>query len=168
LAAAQSELFEGNISGAIRSARAGVTQGYENPALLAVLGESLIRSGIAPGQPELTEAQTALEKAVTLRPSDPASQIALGSLYLTAGRVDDAIAHLEVARQLDPDNPSVYARLANAYRRSGNQKMAQEARDTLEKLNREQADRIRSAPGDRKLGYASRAPVEGKTVLPHP
>jgi predicted Zn-dependent protease len=168
LAAAQSELFEGNISGAIRSARAGVTQGYENPALLAVLGETLIRSGIAPGQPEFTEAQTALQKAVTLRPNDPTSRIALGSLYLTDGRLDEAIAHFEIARPLDPDNPSVYARLASAYQRHGDQKKAQEARETLEKLNREQADRIRSAPGDRKLGYASRAATEEKIVLPHP
>jgi predicted Zn-dependent protease len=168
LATAQKKLFEGNISDAIRSARTGVMKGYENPALLAVLGEALIRSGAASGQPEFTEAQTSLEKAVTHRPNDPASQIALGSLYLAAGRVDDAIAHLEIARQFDPDNPSVYARLANAYQRQGDQKGAQEARDILEKLNREQAERIRSAPGDRKLGYASQGVAKEETVQPHP
>jgi predicted Zn-dependent protease len=167
LAAAQKDLFEGNVSSAIRSARSGVTQGYENPALLAVLGEALIRSGVAPGQPEFTEAQTALEKAVAQRPNDPASQIALGSLYLNAGRIDDAIIHLEIARQLDPDNPSVCAKLANAYQRHGDQKRAQEALDLLEKLNREQADRIRTAPGDRKLGYASREAPEERIAQPH-
>jgi predicted Zn-dependent protease len=168
MAAAQRELFEGDILGAIGSARDGVKQGYENPALLTVLGEALIRSGVTPGQSEFAEAQTALEKAVTQRPNDPASQIALGSLYLTAGRLDDAITHLEMARQLEPGKSSVYAGLARAYQRQGDQQQAQEALAILEGLNREQADRIRSAPGDRKLGYAGRAATEEETVQPHP
>jgi predicted Zn-dependent protease len=168
MAAAQKELFEGDILGAIRSARDGVKQGYGNPALLTVLGESLIRSGVTPGQSEFAEAQTALEKAVTQRPNDPATQIALGSLYLTAGRLDDAITHLEMARLLEPGKASVYARLARAYQRHGDQQQAQEALAILERLNREQADHIRSAPGDRKLGYAGRAAPEKETVPPHP
>jgi predicted Zn-dependent protease len=168
MAAAQRKLFEGDILGAIGSARDGVKQGYENPALLTVLGEALIRSGVTPGQSEFAEAQTALEKAVTQRPNDPASQIALGSLYLTAGRLDDAITHLEMARQLEPGKSSVYAGLARAYQRQGDQQQAQEALAILEGLNREQADRIRSAPGDRKLGYAGRAATEEETVQPHP
>ena len=168
MAAAQKELFEGDIPEAIRWAREGVKQGYENPALLTILGEALIRSGVTPGQSEFAEAQTALEKAVTQRPNDPASQIALGSLYLTAGRLDDAITHLEIARQLEPGKSSVYALLARAYRRQGNQQQAQGALNILEGLNREQADHIRSAPGDRKLGYAGRATTEEETVQPHP
>jgi len=168
MAAAQKELFEGDIPEAIRWAREGVKQGYENPALLTILGEALIRSGVTPGQSEFAEAQTALEKAVTQRPNDPASQIALGSLYLTAGRIDDAITHLEIARQLEPGKSSVYALLARAYRRQGNQQQAQGALNILEGLNREQADHIRSAPGDRKLGYAGRATTEEETVQPHP
>jgi predicted Zn-dependent protease len=168
MAAAQKELFEGDIPEAIRWAREGVKQGYENPALLTILGEALIRSGVTPGQSEFAEAQTALEKAVTQRPNDPASQIALGSLYLTAGRLDDAITHLEIARQLEPGKSSVYAPLARAYRRQGNQQQAQGALNILEGLNREQADHIRSAPGDRKLGYAGRATTEEETVQPHP
>ena len=168
MAAAQKELFEGDIPEAIRWAREGVKQGYENPALLTILGEALIRSGVTPGQSEFAEAQTALEKAVTQRPNDPASQIALGSLYLTAGRLDDAITHLEIARQLEPGKSSVYAPLARAYRRQGNQQQAQGALNILEGLNREQADNIRSAPGDRKLGYAGRATTEEETVQPHP
>src|ERR1035438_7875064 len=168
MAAAQKELFEGDIPEAIRWAREGVKQGYENPALLTILGEALIRSGVTPGQSEFSEAQTALEKAVTQRPNDPASQIALGSLYLTAGRLDDAITHLEMARQLEPGKSSVYALLARAYRRQGNQQQAQGALNILEGLNREQADHIRSAPGDRKLGYAGRATTEEETVQPHP
>lgn len=168
LAAAQQALFEGEIRGAIRTAREGVKQGYENPALLTVLGEALIRSGVSAGQPEFAEAQTALERAVTQRPNDPASQIALGSLYLTAGRLEDAIVHLKMARQLEPGKPSVYANLAKAYQRHGDAQQAQDALAALEKLNREQADRIGSAPGDRKLGYSGRGATEEETAQPHP
>jgi predicted Zn-dependent protease len=168
LAAAQQKLFAGEIPDAIRSARDGVNQGYGNPALLTVLGQALIRSGVSPGQAEFAEAQTALEKAVAQRPNDPASQIALGTLCLTAGHLEDAISHLEMARQFEPGNSSVYAMLAKAYQRHGDHQRAQEALAILEGLNREQADRIRSAPGERRLGYAGRGAAEQETVPPHP
>lgn len=167
LAAAHEALFEADISGAIGAAREGVKQGYENPALLTVLGEALIRSGVSPGQPEFAEAQTALEKAVTQRPNDPASQIALGGVYLTAGFLQDAITHLETARQLEPGNQSVYANLAKAYQRRGDIQQAQDALATLQKLNQAQADRISSAPGDRRMGYAGQH-LSDEAVPPHP
>jgi predicted Zn-dependent protease len=167
LAAAQQELFAGEILGAIRFAREGVKEGYENPALLTVLGEALIRSGVSPGQPEFAEAQSALERAVLQRPNDAASQIALGSLYLTAGRLEDAILHLKIARQLEPAKPSVYANLAKAFQRHGDAQSAQEALAALEKLNRDQADQIGSTPGDRKLGYSGRGATEAEIPEPH-
>ena len=167
MAAAQQALLEGDLPDAIRSAREGVKKGYENPALLTVLGEALIRSGASPGQPEFEEAQTALERAVAQTPNDPASQIALGSLYLTAGRLDDAIIHLKIARQLEPGRPSVYANLAKAYQRHGDSQSAQEAFATLEKLNQDQADRIGSAPGERKLGYAGPGAADQEAPQPH-
>jgi predicted Zn-dependent protease len=167
LASAHEELFEGDIPAAIGSAREGVKRGYENHALLTVLGEALLRSGVSPGQREFAEAQAALEKAVTELPNDPSAQIALGSLYLMAGRLDDAIAHLEKARRLDPSKPSVYTSLARAYQRHGDIQHAQDALAALEKLNREQAERIGSTPGDRKLGYAGGV-AEGEPATPHP
>jgi predicted Zn-dependent protease len=168
LATAQNDMFAGEVNGAIRSAREGVKQGYENPALLTILGEALIRSGVSPDQLEFREARAALEKAVMQRPNDPASQIALGNLYLAVGRLEDAIAHLEIARQFEPGNSSVYANLAKAYQRHGDVQLAQQALATLEKFNQEQADRIRSAPGDRKLSYAGRRVTQEETAQPHP
>jgi tetratricopeptide (TPR) repeat protein len=168
LALAHEDLYEGNIPDAIRTAREGVGKGYESHALLTMLGESLIRSGIGPGQPEFAEAQTDLEKAVAGQPNDPTSQIALGSLYLVAGRLEDAITHLEKARQLEPDQPAVYANLAKAYQRRGDTKQAEGALAALEKLNQEQANRIGAAPGDRKAGYAGRALPEETSATSHP
>jgi len=165
LAAAHRELLEGDIPSAIRAAREGVNRGYENPALLTILGEALIRSGVSPGQPEFAEAETALEKAVTQRSNDPASQLALGRIYLMNGHIGDAIAHLETARQLEAGNQSVYANLAKAYQRHGDVQQAQDALATLQKLNQAQADRISSAPGDRKMGYAGQG-VADEDVIP--
>lgn len=146
-------MLGGDIPGALEAAREGVAKGFANPVLETVLGEALVRSGIVPGQPEFADAQSALEKAVAARPNDPASQIALGEIYLAAGRLDDAIFHLERARQMKPNQPAVYANLAKAYQRRGNPQQAQEALATLEKLNLARAEQIRTAPGERKVSY---------------
>jgi tetratricopeptide (TPR) repeat protein len=153
LAATQNAMFEGDLLEAVRAAREGVKKGSHDPMLLTLLGEALFRSGIAPGQPEFTEAQEALEKAVAERPNNAASQLALGKLTLLDNRLGDAIAHLETARQLDPNNASVYLNLAAAYRRQGDLQQAQNMLAVLTKLNQTQAEKIRSAPGDRKASY---------------
>jgi tetratricopeptide (TPR) repeat protein len=167
VSAAQKNLFEGNVLGAMQSAREGIGKGFQSPLLLTILGEALLRSGATPGQPEFGEAQSALEKAVTLRPNDPTSQVALGKLYLGTGRLDDAIAHLEEARQMQPDRPAVYAGLAKAYQRNGDKESAQQALATLEKLNLARAEQIRSAPGERKMSYGG-GDVQEDEPKPHP
>jgi DNA-binding SARP family transcriptional activator len=84
------------------------------------------------------------------------------------GRVDDSISHLETARQLDPRNPSVYAQLTKAYRLHGDPQQAQAMLATLAQLNQEQAETIRSAPGDRKTGYSGPALTRENQEAPHP
>jgi len=61
VAAAQKAMFEGNVSEAVRAAREGVKKGHHDYILLTLLGEALLRSGIAPGQAEFAEAREALE-----------------------------------------------------------------------------------------------------------
>jgi tetratricopeptide (TPR) repeat protein len=153
MATAQEEMFAGNMPGAIQSAGGAIKKGFENPVLLSILGEALIRSGVSPGEPEFAEAQTALEKSLALGPNSSSSQIALAKVYILVGRLDDAILHLEKARQLDPDNPAVYANLATAYRRRGEIKEAKDMRAILAEINQKQAAKISSSPGDRKAGY---------------
>ena len=156
LAAAYEQLYGGNPAEAARAAREGLAQGYENPVLLTILGEALIRSGVRFGETEFTEAQIALEKAVAKHPRDPGAQVSLGKLYLMSDRLADAIAHLETARDLEPGNVSVYANLAKAFQRRGDRQQAEGALATLARLNQAQAERISSAPGDRKAGYGQR------------
>jgi predicted Zn-dependent protease len=96
----------------------------------------------------------ALQRAVAERPGDPSSQVALGKLDLVGDKIEDAIAHLEKARQIEPGNASVCANLAKAYQRRGDPQRAQEMLGILAHLNEAKAERIRTAPGDRKTGYA--------------
>jgi tetratricopeptide (TPR) repeat protein len=167
LAATQHAMFEGDLSEAVRVAREGVKKGSHDYVLLTLLGEALFRSGIVPGQPEFAEAQEALEKAVSERPNNAASQLALGKLNLLDNRVGDAIGHLETARQLDPNNASVYLNLAVAYRRQGDLQQAQNMLAVLTKLNQTQAEKIRSAPGDRKASYVGSEKGQSETPA-HP
>lgn len=154
VAAAQKDLFVGDVAGAVKAAREGAQRNRADFLLLAVLGEALIRSGIAPGQPDFAEARAALDKSVSLRPNYADSQIALAKLDLMDNRVADAVARLETAQQLEPRNAAVYSNLAAAYRRAGEMQKAQAALAVLAQINQQQAARIGSAPGDRKAGYA--------------
>jgi tetratricopeptide (TPR) repeat protein len=155
LAGAQEAMLDGNVPETIRIAREGIKRGDEDFLLLTLLGEALLRSGALPGQPEFGEARAALEKSVTMRANYPGSQLALGKLYLLDARASDAIAHLEIARNLNPGDPAVYSNLAAAYRKQGNVAKAQEALATLAKLNEAQAEKIRTAPGETKASYAT-------------
>jgi tetratricopeptide (TPR) repeat protein len=150
MATAQQNLVEGKIPETIAAARQGIAAGHENYILFTLLGEALIRSGVAPGQPEFAEAQAALEKSVAAHPDNSRSQIALAKIYLMAGRSDDAITHLEIARQFDPANTSVYSHLATAYRQRGQLDQAQKMLAILANLNEAQAAKIRSGPSDHR------------------
>ena len=156
LAAAQEALLEGNIAETVRVAREGVGKSPENHTLLTILGEALVRSGASPGEPEFAEAEAALERAVVIQPGAASSHLSLGELYLLAGRLAEAIVQLQQAQQIDPGKPAVYANLAKAYQRCGELQNAQDALAVLAKLNQAQADRISSAPGDRKVSYGGR------------
>ena len=153
VAATQKAMFEGDIPEAVRTARAGVKKGHDDYLLLTLLGEALLRSGIVPGQPEFAEAREALERSVSERPNYVGSQLALGKLNLLENRLDDAILHLETARQLSVNDASVFSNLAAAYRRRGDLEQAQKILELLANLNQAQAEKIRAAPGDRKAGY---------------
>ncbi len=150
LAAAQENLFGGNLAEAIRVARTATGEGKQDYQLLAILGEALIRDGASPGQAEFVEARDALERSITARPNYASSQIGLGHVDLLDGRLEAAIEHLEIGRRLNPQNPAVYSLLAAAYRKSGRPGQAEAMLAILAKLNEEQAQRIRTAPGDRK------------------
>jgi len=156
IATAQKYLFESNVDEALRTAREGIRAGKRHFMLLALFGEAVLRSGAEAGSEDFAEARVSLEQAVASSPGYSGARLSLGKLYLTEGRMDDAVQHLEAARQLDPNNPAVYANLGAAYRKRGNIEQAEAMLAVLARLNREEVERIRSAPGDRKAGYVAR------------
>jgi len=156
IAAAQKNLMEGNVAEAVRVAHEGIRKGNRHFMLLALYGEAIMRSGVEPGTQEFARAHAALEQAVSDHPTYPGARISLGKLYLMENRVNEAVAQLNAARELDPRNPAVYSNLAAAYRQRGDTEHAEEMLAILAKLNQEQVERIRSAPGDRKAGYATK------------
>jgi tetratricopeptide (TPR) repeat protein len=155
MAGAREDMFAGNLPGAIQVSREAIKKGLGNPVLLSILGEALLRSGTAPGEPEFAEAQAALEKSLAQRPNSPSSQVTLAKAYIMLGRIEDAFPHLEIARELDPENPAVYANLAAAFRRRGQLQQAKSMLAILAEINRKQAEKIASAPGDRRAIYGS-------------
>src|SRR5262249_36307 len=80
IAAAQPGVVEGDVGQAVRGAREGIVRGPQHFMLLTIYGEAVLRAGIGPGQPEFTEAQRALEKAVTEHANYASAQIALGKV----------------------------------------------------------------------------------------
>ncbi|MBZ5499440.1 MAG: tetratricopeptide repeat protein [Acidobacteriia bacterium] len=162
IAAAQKCIFESNVEEAVRIAREGIGKGKQHFMLLALYGEAVILSGIEVRSPEFADARSALEQSVALSPTYVSARMSLGKLYLMEGRIDDAIVHLNVARELDPKNSAVYSNLAAAYRRRGDTARAEEMLAILDKLNKEEIERIRNAPGDRKAGYMANPVIKKK------
>jgi tetratricopeptide (TPR) repeat protein len=162
LAQAQKFKFAGDLPNEIRVAREAVKEGHANFLSLSILGDALIAEGATPGQPEFAEARAALEKAVEVRPQSAGAQLSLGALLLIEDRLSVAIQHLEIAKTLAPGNVAVYAHLALAYRKAGNKAAATATLATLQQLNAQEAEKIRTAPGDRKAINAGGAASENR------
>jgi predicted Zn-dependent protease len=137
LALIQENLYEDKFPEALSLTREGIASGHRDYQMLALLGTVLMQAGVVPGQPGFAEAREALVASVVANPGYSTSQIALGKLYLMEGRAGDAVAHLEVGRRLEPQNPAVYTSLARAYRQLGEHEKAQESLAKLAKLLRE-------------------------------
>lgn len=67
---------------------------------------------LAESDADLGEARYAADRAVFLAPNDPDSHIAVGVVAIAAGRKEEAVAALERALALDPDNHVAHNELA--------------------------------------------------------
>lgn len=134
----------GNLPQAVQIARTAIREGAADYQLLALLGDALIQAGATPGKPEFSEAKEALQKSIGEHPRYASSHIALGRLLLEEGRVDQAVEHLELGRQLAPQNPAPYSLLATAYRKRGQLEQERAMLAIVAKLNEERAERRRS------------------------
>ena len=124
-------LETGNTNKAIHILHERLAKNPNNPTLLYLLGESLMRSGAAPGGARFAEAQKVLEKSVALNPDFAVSHVALGKIYLSENKLKDAAQQFSAAIKLDPMNNSAYAHLVVAYRRLGDKQKERKTIDTL-------------------------------------
>ena len=131
---------------AIAELRGRIQQAPNDATLQYLLGEALTRAGATPGEPPFDEAQQALQTSVRLNATFAPARVDLAKLYLKQNRIDEAIAQLEAARTLDPQNTSAYSQLAIAYRRAGDAAKASEMLTTLNRVNAEE----RAEAGRRK------------------
>jgi tetratricopeptide (TPR) repeat protein len=146
----------GNYPKAIEILRERLQLKPKDALLQFFLGQALIRSGAAPGDPTFAEAKAAMEKSVQLNPKYPDSRVDLAKLYLKESRWNDALLQLEQARALDPKNKGVYLTLAIAYRRMGKPERAAEALASLNRLNEEER---KDLPRPKRLRVAGDDPA---------
>jgi len=125
----------GHLPEAIQSLRNRIKQKPDDPILLYLLGDALIRSGTSLGDATFAEAQSALEKSVKLNPNLAASQVDLGKIYLKDNRLKDAQQKLERALAIDPKDKTALSQLAVVYRKTGKPELAGTMLTTLNKLN---------------------------------
>lgn len=75
-------------------------------------------------------------EAVNLNPRLSLGHYVLGRTLLETEQVTEAVAELEVARRLSPNEPRIHFVLARAYGRAGRKSEADQARETFARLNR--------------------------------
>jgi lipopolysaccharide biosynthesis regulator YciM len=93
------------------------------------------------------EAQTYVERAVTIRPRDVTARKLLASLRLQTGKVDEAVALLEGIVKDAPDLVEAHVQLATAYNRLKRKEDAEREKAIVDRLNAEAQARQRGKGG---------------------
>lgn len=145
LARVQMDLYDDKFAEATGLLHQAIDAGHRDYQTLSLLGTVLLQAGAVPGQPQLAEAQAALEESARDDPDYSATQIALGKLYIMEEHFAEAVDHLERARRLEPGNPAVYMNLAHAYRRLGDAAKARQMQAQLARLLAEKSNSIQPA-----------------------
>ena len=101
------------------------------------LAEALNRDGVSPGTPEEDEAIGALRQAVGSNPQAEQARVLLGKFLFKRGDTGHAIEQLTRALELDPGDSSATYQLAQAYRKKGDAKRADEL---FAKVSQEKAE----------------------------
>lgn len=131
---------QGNTAQAIQVLRKRIAEHPRDANLFYLLGEALIRSGAAPGDPSFAEAQSMLEKSISLDADLCEPHATLGTIYLKQGKLQQAVDQLEQARSIDPSDKSSYSHLAVAYRRMGQLDKAKQMISSLQAINDNERD----------------------------
>jgi tetratricopeptide (TPR) repeat protein len=114
------------------------------------------------GKYEYEEALNHFTRAVELRPNFVDALIALGKVLISKGQSEKALVYLGEALRTDPENEVAHYRLAQAYRKLGKTKQAEDELAMFRKL------REASASIGAIYRQVQRNPVIGQTVESQP
>ena len=116
---------------ALSTVRAKLANKPNDPFLLYLQADILMKGGPEKGSPEFREAIDSAKKAVGLRPSLAAAHDVLAKLYLQEGENEAAITHSRKALASDPKDQTALYHLIQALRKTGQTK---DIPDLLKKL----------------------------------
>ena len=131
-------LQSAQVDESIRILRKQWAQRQVSPMISFMLAQSLLRKEGEPGKPEFEEAQQMLRRTLELDPNHARAHALLGKNYAAAGQTAKAIAELNAALRLNPDERTAAYQLALLYRKTGRP-------DLSEKWDRHVRDLIESA-----------------------
>jgi tetratricopeptide (TPR) repeat protein len=83
-----------------------------------------------------------LERAVALNPGIWDAHRALGRAYVMQNKLEEGIREFRIVADANPTDDTIHGLLSNAYRRLGNNAMAQEEGKIYQKLNAERRERV--------------------------
>jgi tetratricopeptide (TPR) repeat protein len=92
------DLFQKNYSSALQRVQQMVVKNPDQAVLQLLLGKSFVAGG------ETNQAETALNKAITLQPDSQAAYLMLAQLHSATGQKQKALDDLRTALQRDPEN----------------------------------------------------------------
>jgi tetratricopeptide (TPR) repeat protein len=104
------------------------------------LAEAISRGALDAGGAEEKEAVAALRSSIGQRPDLAQPRALLGKLLLRSGDLDGAIDQLERSLEIEPGNTGATYQLAQAYRKKGNTKRANELFATVSKAKSQERD----------------------------
>lgn len=140
LALGLTQLQTANLAEAARSFQmaASLAKGDYRPYYLLALAR--VRSGGQNRPEERQEIVSTLRQALKLRADHADSHVLLGQTYLADNHVELAIAELEKALKLEPENTTALYQLGVAHRRKGKMAEAQEFLNRFEALKARQKE----------------------------
>ncbi len=83
-----------------------------------------------------------LERAVALNPGIWDAHRALGRAYVMQNKLEEGIREFHIVADANPTDDTIHGLLSNAYRRLGNNEMAQQEGKIYQKLNAERRERV--------------------------
>jgi tetratricopeptide (TPR) repeat protein len=92
----------------------------DDPTLLYLEADVLVKKEAEPGTPEFQLAMRSARRAIVLRPSLGPAHAVLAKLYLQANQYPEAIEQCKKALEIDPKDQTSLYRLIQALRKTGN------------------------------------------------